>query len=265
MQPTPAPAPQARELQAARRPPAEKSPAPARAPEESVWFTLAHDMKNLLAGVEGVLHLATREPGGLSPRVHELLNDAQLNCQSMGEMLGDVLDLYAIRKRGPSAAAVEVNLILVVEKCVRMLRFLAEEKNITLRVALPEDAPTVRLDEHRFTRVLINLLHNAMKFSPPGKRVDVDVRVEGEEGVVVTVTDLGGGVSPHQARRLLSASCHQHGRDCDEHPEGYGIGLYYCRTAVPVMGGELWVESPPRGAESGSRFGFRVPLPKEEV
>lgn len=229
----------------------------------SAWYTLAHDLKNLLVGVETVLGLATREPGALKPRVQQLLLDARLNCEEMGEMLADVLDLYALRRNGSSVAADEINLILVIEKCVRMLRAMAEEKNILVRVALPDETPKVRLDERRFTRVLVNLLHNALKFSPPGKRVDVDVRVEDGDGLVVTVTDHGAGLSHDQAQRLFSADCHQPAPDRGDRETGHGIGLRYCRTAVPVMGGELWVESPPRGEETGSQFGFRLPLGKE--
>lgn len=230
---------------------------------ESEWFTLAHDLKNLLSGVGAVLGLATREPGALKPRVQQLLLDARLNCDAMGEMLADVLDLYALRQRGPSVAVDEINLILVIEKCVRMLRALAEEKNIIVRVALPEEAPKIKLDERRFTRVLVNLLHNALKFSPPGKRVDLDVRMDGCGGLVVTVTDHGVGLSPDQAQRLFSADCYRPAPDRGDCQAGYGIGLQYCRAAVPVMGGELWVESPPRGEETGSQFGFRLPLGEE--
>lgn len=228
--------------------------------EESAWFTLAHDMKNLLAGVENVLKLATLKPEGIETRVRRLLLDAQLNCEAMGEMLGDVLDLYALRRDGPSAVVAEVNLILVVEKCVRLLKFMAEEKNITLRVALPERPPKLLLDEQRFTRVLLNLLHNAMKFSAPGKRVDLDVCVEGRESVVITVTDYGKGIDRQRARGLSSAEYRPRDAARGGQTQGYGIGLQYCRAAMPSMGGELWVESPPSGAETGSRFGLRLPL-----
>jgi signal transduction histidine kinase len=217
-------------------------------------------MKNLLAGVENVLKLATREPKGIQARVQRLLLDAQLNCEAMGEMLGDVLDLYALRRDGPSAVVAEVNLILVVEKCVRLLKFMAEEKNITLRVVLPERPPKVLLDEQRFTRVLLNLLHNAMKFSPPGKRVELDVCVEGRGSVVITVTDYGKGIGRQHARSLSLAGHTPRVAARDEQTTGYGIGLQYCRAAIPSMGGELWVESPPSGAETGSRFGLRLPL-----
>lgn len=233
---------------------------PSQGFQEHAWSTLAHDLRNLLMGVERILGVAAHESGNLTKRTGQLLLEAQDNCGFMIEMLGDVLDIRQMESRQAFSRRSEVNLISVIEKCVKLLRYMAEEKDVNFRVAVPRDIPQVLLDERRLIRVLINLLHNALKFSPPQTIVDIDVQVAEGERLVFAITDQGNGMHVQRARQEAPADLRQYCQTQSDGGEGFGIGLCYCTTAVPALGGEIWVESPPQGCDSGSRFHFTLPL-----
>ncbi|HEU4712550.1 MAG TPA: HAMP domain-containing sensor histidine kinase [Pyrinomonadaceae bacterium] len=226
---------------------------------------MAHDVKNLLSGVECVLILTLRESCTLKPNIRTLLEDARTNCHTINEMIQTSLKGKQNNGKVAVGQSAAVNIACVVAKCVRLLKSLAEERGISFRVSLADELPPLVTDEGRLTTTMINLLHNALKFSPCGKQVDIDVNVAGisRDRLVISVTDQGAGVSSAQFERIMSATCY------DSRPKlalrSNGAGLSFCHTNVQTLGGEFWLESPPKGSTKGSRFCFSLPTSMPEV
>ncbi|MBI4507298.1 MAG: hypothetical protein HY691_17345, partial [Chloroflexi bacterium] len=125
-----------------------------------------------------------------------------------------------------------------------------------LLAELPARALIVHADPERLTQVLMNLVSNAIKYSPSGGDIHISARVEGER-LVVSVRDQGLGLPAGAMARLFEQfyrveEHRQHGI------EGTGLGLAICRQIVEEMGGRIWAESP--GLGHGSTFSFTVPL-----
>ena len=109
-------------------------------------------------------------------------------------------------------------------------------------------------DERKFKQILLNLLTNAVKFTPDGGRIDVGARREGDS-IVVAVHDTGIGIAPEDQQAVFE-EFRQVGRDYTNKQEGTGLGLALTRKFVELHGGRLWVEST---LGKGSTFRFTLP------
>lgn len=219
--------------------------------KEYAWLTLAHDVRNLLMGVDKVLQVTIKESVGLAPRSRRLLTDTKNNCELIMDMLDDVMDAHRLEKQQVPSSEGPVHISQVIQGAVRLLAFLAEEKKVTFETRMPEDAPVFRLDQYRMMRVMINLLHNAIKFSPTGETIYIDTEIRNGEMLLIRITDCGPGMlrkrlQPVRARNNLAL------------PSTWG--LYYCRMALAVMGGELWIETPRTKHRKGTTFSFTLPI-----
>ena len=121
---------------------------------------------------------------------------------------------------------------------------------------IPEDIPLVLVDGDMIRRVLINLLENATKFTPPEGAIRVGVQRE-MEWVCLWVDDTGPGIPLDDRKIIFDKFTRLHE---NSGPTGYGLGLAYCRLAVEGHGGRIWIEDAP---ETGSRFAFVIPVAKK--
>jgi two-component system sensor histidine kinase KdpD len=119
-------------------------------------------------------------------------------------------------------------------------------------VALPTELPSVNVDAPLITRVLVNLLENAIKHTPPGTRITVSAGIEAEM-IRVVIDDTGPGLPPGDPERLFAKF--QRGRD-DVDTGGAGLGLAICRAIVNAHGGHIAAMQRPGG---GARFMFTLP------
>src|SRR5439155_4960683 len=141
----------------------------------------------------------------------------------------------------------ENTLILVRERAIR--------HGVILNHTIDERLGTIRADERKVKQVLLNLLSNALKFTPEGGRIDVRARLA-KGGAEISVTDTGIGIAP-QDQAAVFEEFRQVG-SASKKIEGTGLGLAISRKFVELHGGTIGVTSAP-GA--GSTFAFTLPLP----
>ena len=146
----------------------------------------------------------------------------------------------------------------------RLRRPLREFKVVT---NLPADLPLVPLDDVLIQQVLMNLLENAMKFSPTGSTLEVSAKTEAG-GVLVTVADNGVGFPPGEELRVFD-KFYRIGQKPGSSPRtGAGLGLAICRGVVELHGGRIWAENRPAGGEAIHFtlpiIGEPPPIPTEE-
>jgi signal transduction histidine kinase len=116
--------------------------------------------------------------------------------------------------------------------------------------------PAVSGDGDRLIQVVINLISNAVKFTPEGSITCVAVRNPGGPGLTVSVTDTGVGIAPEDHDRVFE-QFGQAGDTLSDRPRGTGLGLAICREIVEHHGGRIWLESE---AGHGARFSFTLPV-----
>jgi signal transduction histidine kinase len=145
-------------------------------------------------------------------------------------------------------------MVEVATEVIDALRPLAAEKEVDLSTDMSETDGFVRADRDKVYQILLNLTHNAVKFTPP--RGSVQVRVEGQpRGEVLTVVqDTGEGIPPEELQRIFD-KFHQVS-ESPAHPKGSGLGLAIAKKLIELHGGQIWVRSE---LGKGSAFGFTLP------
>jgi len=139
-----------------------------------------------------------------------------------------------------------------------MLRPTAEEKHVGLEMGIDQRLPLVLADPDRILEVLINLLDNAIKFTPPDGAVMLQATmVDADPGYVyISVSDTGRGIGA-EAKNLIFERLYQDPDSIDNNRSGLGLGLFICREIVRLHEGRIWVSSEPG---QGSTFTFTLPV-----
>lgn len=186
----------------------------------------------------------------------------QKGTKRLSRLVNEVLDLSKLERGAPALALKEGDMHELTARAAEIMRSLMQEKNITLHFDRAEEAFTM-CDHDKIVQVLINLLGNAIKFSPAGGRVTVQSRtadIGGERHAVLSVTDEGIGI-PEDEREVIFESFRQSSRT-NTGAGGTGLGLAICRGIVEAHGGRIWAENNARGP--GACVTFTVPCqPKE--
>jgi two-component system phosphate regulon sensor histidine kinase PhoR len=177
----------------------------------------------------------------------------ETEVDALTQMVQELLELSRIESGRAPLQLVPVPVADVVLPPVERLRPQAERAGLTLTVALPPDLPPLQADAERIQQVVTNLVHNAVKFTPPGGQVSVWAERAGDE-VVVRVHDTGVGIPSDDLPRIFERF---YKADRARSGGGTGLGLAIARHIVQAHGGRIWVESV---EGQGSTFYFSLPL-----
>lgn len=216
--------------------------------------SMSHELRTPLNAVLGFSEvLLERMFGDINERQEEYLRDIHGSGRHLLELLNEILDLSKVEAGRMELAYSDVDLRLALDEAVGMLRERATARGVDLRVEADADLGLIYSDHLRVKQVLLNLLTNAVKFTPDGGAVVLRA-VRRPTEVDITVTDTGIGV-PESDRERIFETFQQGGRGSSRE-EGTGLGLTLSRRIVELLGGRMWLESE---VGLGSTFGFSVP------
>ena len=221
---------------------------------------LAHDIRGMIGAVASAVDMARLDLEDLEPRdAHRFLGIAERNATELSDLTTNLLDTYRLEEGRLRPRKQAIRLASVAAEVADRLAAQAAQRDVRLEVVGdPEDS--VLADGDLLGRVLLNLVTNALKFSPAGGRVLIDLGAPlvppgGQSGTVVAIADEGPGVSAEDREHLFerfTPLALPGGR----RPVGSGLGLAFCWKALELMGGEIWLEA---AAERGSIFAFVLP------
>ena len=222
--------------------------------------SMSHELRTPLNAVIGFSEvLLDRMFGEINERQEEYLHDIWNSGRHLLQLLNEILDLSKVEAGQMVLEPSTFRVSSALEYILAMVRERAALHAITVTVQVADDVGMIEADELRFKQVVLNLVSNAVKFTPDGGSVSIHAYREGTE-LVVTVTDTGIGVPPEDQERIFE-SFQQGGRGAPKE-EGTGLGLTLSRRIVGLFGGRMWLESTPG---VGSTFGFAIPgLPQRE-
>ncbi len=224
---------------------------------------LSHELRTPLTTVSLLAETLTREADAageaIPAKMRDRIGKIEVETGHLVQMVNELLDLSRIETGGPPILLDDVDLIRVATATTERLRLFADRQGVTLAVEVPMAVPLVRGDESRLGQVLVNLLHNAVKFSPDGGVVTVGVRVADDE-VVTSVADHGVGIPKTAQVRIFERFYKVDRARVRGEAGGTGLGLAIARHVVEQHNGRIWVESD-EGA--GSTFSFALPIPTE--
>jgi len=225
---------------------------------EVFLHTISHDLRSPLTVIQGYAQLLrdtlARESCGESAGL--MCDEVLKGAQRMNRMIGELVD--TARLEGGQLVPKPIMLflgdfaqkLLARMETIRLKGCLNTDR---LTVDFPDDLPPVQADPDLLERILMNLLTNAMKYSPPESSVRIEGRCSAEE-VQIAVIDQGVGIAAEDQPRIFERFRRPKGV---RRPDSVGLGLYIARMLVEAHGGRIWVESSPG---VGSTFYFTLPL-----
>lgn len=214
---------------------------------------IVHDLRVPLGNVLNSLDLvltAWRERDVTIP-VEQVLGIGLRSANRMERLVSDILDSARLQAGDRALSIAEIDVAEMVAEVVDTLAASVSRHRHTLTIHVQPDLPAMTGDPDLLRRVLINLLNNAIKYTPNEGDLSVDVRMV-EEGFRFSVVDNGPGISPEEQEHIFDLFFQGHLR----RSKGVGIGLAFCKLAVEAHEGRIWLESE---VGKGSSFYFSIP------
>ncbi len=230
--------------------------------KDQILAMLAHDLRNPLTATSIALETLERDcnpQDGIESNLTlqlkaRLLNHARTQTRVIDRMITDVLQ--AARGTG-SDARIHPHKLDLGALCWDVLNDLQarfQEKSQQVETDVPSDLPMILADGERIRQVLINLLDNAVKYTPPGGTIQLAALHRTTQKVQISVGDNGPGIPPENQARIFEERFRL---QRDEDKDGYGIGLSLCQRIIRAHYGQIWVDST---SNQGSCFHFTLPV-----
>jgi len=216
---------------------------------------MSHELRTPLNAIIGFSEvLLERLFGDLNPKQEDYLKDIFSSGKHLLTLINDILDLSKVEAGRMELEPSTFDIASAISNAMTLVRERAQSHGISLGQQVDPTLVEIIADERKFKQILLNLLTNAVKFTPDGGRVDVSARrADGE--LVVSVHDTGIGIAPEDQAAVFE-EFRQVGRSYTSKQEGTGLGLALTRRFVELHGGRIWLESAPG---KGSTFYFTLP------
>jgi signal transduction histidine kinase len=216
---------------------------------------MSHELRTPLNAIIGFSEVLRQQMfGTINPKQSEYLEDIQTSGQHLLSLINDILDLSKVEAGKMELQLSQFSLPAALESVLLMVRERAAGRGIALRTELDPAIDQLEADERKVKQVVLNLLTNAVKFTPSGGTITLETKRDGA-GVLVSVRDTGVGIAPEDQARVFEEFT-QAGEAAASGQEGTGLGLTLSRKLVELHGGRIWVESEPG---KGSTFSFTLP------
>ncbi|MBU2009527.1 MAG: GAF domain-containing sensor histidine kinase [Chloroflexi bacterium] len=216
---------------------------------------VGHDLKAPIAAVESYLNVLLAGIAGLTTaRQKNILQRSNVRLQELVALINDLVDISRLEAGQIPMETIKASPAKPIEAALEVAGLLAGDKKVELRTELPDALPEVMFDAKRLQQVLVNLIVNAVNYTPRGGTVTL--RVKDQEGhILFEVLDTGVGIPPQDLPRVFE----EFFRGSNVEQKGTGLGLSIARRIVEYMGGKIWVESPSPETGQGTKFSFTLP------
>ncbi len=214
---------------------------------------ISHEFRTPLAGIKAMIETLQDVAADDKEATKDFLSRIEVEVDRMAQLVAELTELSRIETGKAELELELIDLNGLVEEAITQLKPQVERQKLTLETSLENDLPAVLADKERLRQVMVNLIHNAIKFNRPGG--SIKIRTESSEGsVLVEVSDTGIGIAsddlPHIFERFYKADKSRAG-------QGSGIGLAIAKHVVESHGGEIKVKSE---EGKGTTFSFILPL-----
>lgn len=223
---------------------------------------LVHDMRSPLTGISGFTNvLAEGILGQVSPDQGAALKNIQEGCSRLLTLIDDILDYSKLEAGKMQVSPRPLDLAPLLTQVLGSFSLQLQEHRLRVATELPENLPQVMADEKQLTRVLSNLISNAVKFTPDGGHIRIAAAPattrQKQPALEISISDSGCGIPPEQQKTLFDR--YEQLPSATVYRKGTGLGLAICKEIVGLHHGDIGVESPIADG-AGSCFAFTLPL-----
>jgi len=217
---------------------------------------LAHELRNPLSAIRTALELINRKKDLNIEDTRRISAIISRQTDQLSRLVNGLLDVARVTQGKIDLEMKRLAVHELVDHAIEMTQSLIDKKGHAVHVHHAPDALHIEADPVRFKQVLGNLLHNAVRYTPPGGQIDVEIAREANE-VVIRVRDNGMGIAPDILPRVFDLFT-QAKTGLGRHDSGLGVGLTVVQRMVDEHGGTILAES--AGLGQGSTFTVRMPL-----
>ena len=227
--------------------------------KDQIFAMLAHDLRSPLTAaslaIETLELLESQENNEKKQKLKEqLFQQSRKQCTIMKNMIEDLLETSRSIGAKLEVKPHKLNIKDLCQETITQFNKQAEAKSQTIEQDIPQDIPLVYADAKLLRQLLVNLLDNAIKYTPKDGLIALSVLHRTSQKIQVSVSDTGLGI-PLEKQEHIFSDRFRLARD--EEQEGYGLGLALCRRIVNAHYGQIWVDSSPG---CGSCFHFTLPV-----
>lgn len=224
--------------------------------------TASHELRTPLTAVMGYIELLSDFDDQLPPEDRAgFLATARRGCEELETMVANIMDVGRVEVDAKQMHLCPIRLAEAIEQNLEIFQAQMRREHRAIHLSVLKDI-WVLADDLRLRQVFLNLVGNALKYSPGGSPIDIVVEQLGEL-ILVRIHDQGHGIPPDEQLHLFERF-YRLERDMNSPVRGVGLGLYICKQIVEAMGGSIWVES--SGVEGeGSMFAFSLKVAAAEM
>jgi len=230
---------------------------------QNITRMMVHDLRGPLSSViSGVSFATSLVTDDSDPSLNEVLSISLNNAQDLLELVESLLDIYKLQAGQMPLNLVEVDFPQIINSAYTTLTASMQEADIQFKQHIPPDLPHVYVDANIVRRVLVNLLDNAVRYSPAGGEVWL-VAKQKHNNLEIQIADSGQGIPISEQDRIFDEFHQAKDNAPKRGSKGSGLGLTFCKLAVEAHRGTIHIS--PQSPLSGACFIFTLPLLRQEA
>jgi len=216
----------------------------------------SHELRTPITTIKGFLSMLLEgDYGNLGEEGTKTLKIMDASVKRLGSLVEDLLNVSRIEQNRLKLSPKRVKTLEILNSINDEFQLRTKEKNLGLRLQIPNDLPDTFTDEDKFRQILVNLVGNSVKYTKKGE-IDIIAKQTDKKFVTITIKDTGIGMSAKEREQLFSKFYRIEGEET-KGIVGTGLGLWITKQLVELQGGEIFVESI---KHVGSKFDFTVPI-----
>jgi PAS domain S-box-containing protein len=218
----------------------------------------SHELRTPMAAIKGYIQMISKGTlGTITDEQKKALDVILRNSNRLDRLIQDILDISRLESGTMKFVTRKTAIEKMIKEIVETMQVAASLKRIQIHTELGECLPELNIDKDRIIQVVVNILNNAIKFSPEASNIIVRVKKQ-EDNILFEVRDYGRGI-PKEHHEKIFQTFYQVDSNTDTKFGGAGLGLAICYGIVTAHGGRIWVESTGKPNE-GSVFKFILPI-----
>jgi PAS domain S-box-containing protein len=230
------------------------------AEKDKFFSILAHDLKGPLSAFLGATQILSEEIQNMSlEKIKEITINMKESASNIYGLLENLLEWSRMKRGFMDFSPEKNNVRQIISQSLEVLNESSRKKKIKMNFSLPDNLE-ISADSHMFETVIRNLVSNAIKFTPVGGKVAVEVKNLSDQSIEVKIIDSGVGIAPELKDKLFLLN-EKTSRKGTEGEPSTGLGLLLCKEFIEKHGGQIWVESE---VGKGSTFSFTIPSEKKQ-
>ncbi|MBE3095482.1 MAG: MEDS domain-containing protein [Actinobacteria bacterium] len=224
--------------------------------KNTLFNVSSHELKTPLTSIKGYTQMLIKEQFGIiNAQQKEILNVLKRNTEHLDSIINNYLSLVQLQAGTMKFMVEKIPLKSLIENTMDIMYPLADSKKIKIDVRLADGLPPLGIDVDKIKQVLINIIGNAIKFSPEGTSININVKKKNEY-ILFEIQDFGLGIPKNEHGKIFDMFF-QSESIRNKNIKGSGLGLSISKAIVEAHGGRIWVDSK---IGKGSKFSFTLPI-----